>query len=89
MGRRSRWRCKRALQNGMVIMGFTGGASLDGKKGNHCMLSPAYNVTDQEVENIVDVFVKSVEEVLWKRTGYEWEPKQVELETCAAQHHRV
>ena len=28
------------------------------------MLSPAYNVTDQEVENIVDVFVKSVEEVL-------------------------
>ena len=25
------------------------------------MLSPAYNVTDQEVENIVDVFVKSVE----------------------------
>ena len=54
----------RALQNGMVIMGFTGGASLDGKKGNHCMLSPAYNVTDQEVENIVDVFVKSVEEVM-------------------------
>ena len=37
-------------------MGFTGGASFDGKRGNHCMLSPA-----QEVENIVDVFVKSVE----------------------------
>ena len=51
-------------QNGLVIMDFTGGASLDGKKENHCMLSPAYNVTDQEVENIVDVFVKSVEEVL-------------------------
>ena len=51
--------CRRALQNGLVIMGFTGGASLDRKKGNHRMLSPAYNVTDQEVENIVDVFVKS------------------------------
>ena len=28
------------------------------------MLSPAYNVMDQEMENIVDMFVKSVEEVL-------------------------
>ena len=54
----------RALENGLIIMGFTGGASTDGKKGNHCMLSPAYNVTDEEVERIVDVFVKSVEEVL-------------------------
>ena len=54
----------RALENGLVIMGFTGGASLDGLKGNHCMLSPAYNVTDEEVDKIVDVFVQSVEEVL-------------------------
>ena len=51
----------RALQNELVIMGFTGGASFDGKRGNHCMLSPVYNVTDQKVENIVDVFVKSAE----------------------------
>ena len=35
------------------------------------MLSPAYNVTDQEVENIVYVFVKNMEEVLWKKTGCE------------------
>ena len=54
----------RALQNELVIMGFTGGASFFGKRGNHCMLSPAYNVTDQEVENIVYVFVKNMEEVL-------------------------
>ena len=54
----------RALHNGLVIMGLTSSASLDGRMGNHCMLSPAYNTTDQEVENIVDVFVKSVEEVL-------------------------
>ncbi|KAI0333868.1 PLP-dependent transferase [Cubamyces sp. BRFM 1775] len=54
----------RALENGLVIMGFTGGASLDGKKGHHCMLSPAYNVTKEQVETIVDIFVRSVEEVL-------------------------
>ena len=53
-----------ALRNGLVIMGLMCGMRLDGKNGNHCMLSPAYNVTDQEVENIVDVFVKSTKEVL-------------------------
>ena len=54
----------RALENGLVIMGFTGGSNLEGTKGNHNMLSPAYNVTKQEVETIVDIFAKSVEEVL-------------------------
>ena len=54
----------RALQNGLLIFGFTGGASLDGRKGNHCMLSPVYKLMNREVENIVDVFVQSVEEVL-------------------------
>ncbi|KAI0372588.1 PLP-dependent transferase [Pilatotrama ljubarskyi] len=54
----------RALENGVVVMGFNGGASLDGKRGHHCMLSPAYNVTKQQVETIVDLFVRSVEEVL-------------------------
>ena len=36
----------RALQNELVIMGFTGGTSFDGKRGNHCMLSLTYNVTE-------------------------------------------
>ncbi|KAI0675855.1 PLP-dependent transferase [Trametes maxima] len=54
----------RALENGLVIMGFSGGSSLDGTKGHHCMLSPAYNVTKEQVEEIVDIFVRSVEEVL-------------------------
>ena len=31
----------RALQNGLVIMGFTRGASMDGKKRNYCVLSIA------------------------------------------------
>ncbi|KAM5536574.1 hypothetical protein V8D89_009669 [Ganoderma adspersum] len=54
----------RALENGLIIMGFTGGANIEGTKGNHNMLSPAYNVTKEEVEKIVNVFVKSIEEVL-------------------------
>src|ERR1700761_7024890 len=41
-----------ALENGLVIMGMTGGASLQGNKGDVILLAPAYNVTAQEVEKI-------------------------------------
>jgi len=54
----------RCLQNGLIIMGFTGGANLEGTQGNHCILAPAYNVTRAEVEEIVKRFVESVEEVI-------------------------
>ncbi|KAH9849939.1 PLP-dependent transferase [Lenzites betulinus] len=54
----------RALENGLIIMAFSGGGSVDGKKGHHLMVSPAYNITEAQVETIVDVLVRSVEEVL-------------------------
>lgn len=54
----------RCLENGLVIMGFTGGANLAGTEGNHCILAPAYNVTREEIEKIADIFARSVEEVL-------------------------
>ena len=54
----------RAMERGLVIMGFTGGSNLEGTEGNHNMLSPAYNVTKEEVETIVELFAKSVEDVL-------------------------
>lgn len=45
----------RCLTNGLVIMGFTGGSTIDGKSGDHCMLSPAYNVTQEEVSNSLSI----------------------------------
>lgn len=39
----------RCMDNGLVIMGFSNSADLEGTKGDHCMLSPAYNVTQEEV----------------------------------------
>jgi len=53
-----------ALEKGLVIMGFAGGSNLEGNKGSHVLLSPAYNVTKNEVEKIVDILVESIEEVL-------------------------
>lgn len=54
----------RCLANGLIIMGFTGGSNAEGTQGDHCMLSPAYNVTKEQIEKIVDIFVQSVEEIL-------------------------
>ena len=54
----------RCLEKGLIMMGMTGGANLEGTKGDHCIFAPAYNVTKEEVEKIVDIFVDTVEEVL-------------------------
>ncbi|KIJ20719.1 hypothetical protein PAXINDRAFT_165587 [Paxillus involutus ATCC 200175] len=52
------------LKNGLIAMGMNGGGSLDGSKGDHLMLGPAYNATTEEIEKIVDILVESIDEVL-------------------------
>uniref|UniRef100_A0A0W0F666 PLP-dependent transferase n=1 Tax=Moniliophthora roreri TaxID=221103 RepID=A0A0W0F666_MONRR len=54
----------RALEKGLVIMGFAGGSNLEGTKGSHAVLAPAYNVTKEEIEKIVNILVEAIEEVL-------------------------
>jgi len=60
----------RALRNGLIVMGMVGGANLEGTKGDHIILAPAYNVTKEDVEKIIDIFVNSVEEIL-RESGVE------------------
>ncbi|KAI0037907.1 PLP-dependent transferase [Auriscalpium vulgare] len=54
----------RCLENNLIVMGMTGGANVEGTVGDHLIFAPAYNVTKEEVEKIVDIFVDSVEDVL-------------------------
>lgn len=54
----------RALENGLIVMAMTGGANLQGTKGDHFLLAPAYNVTKEEIEKIAALFVQSVDEIL-------------------------
>lgn len=54
----------RCLELGLIAMGLTGGANIEGTKGDHLILAPPFNVTDEEVEKIVAIFVRSVEEIL-------------------------
>ena len=59
-----------ALRNGLIVMGMVGGADLEGTKGDHIILAPAYNVTKEEIEKIVDILGNSVEEIL-RESGVE------------------
>ncbi len=55
---------QRALDKDLIIMGMTGTAALDGSKGDAILLSPAYNITKEQIDRIVDGFLETVEEVL-------------------------
>ena len=52
------------MSNNLIILGMNGGASVDGQLGEHAIFAPPYNITDEEIEKIVDVFARSAEEVL-------------------------
>jgi E3 ubiquitin-protein ligase TRIP12 len=54
----------RAFENGVCVMGMTGGSNLEGTKGDHLILAPAFNVTKEQIEKIAAVVVQSVEEIL-------------------------
>ena len=52
------------MENGLVLMGLTGGANIEGTKGDHIMLSPAYNTKKSEIEEIARLTILSVEQSL-------------------------
>jgi adenosylmethionine-8-amino-7-oxononanoate aminotransferase len=54
----------RALDNGLIVLGMTGGANVQGTNGDHIILSPAYNITKEQTEKIAEIFSQSVEEIL-------------------------
>jgi len=54
----------RCLENGLIVMGFSGGADLVGNSGEHILLAPAFTCTPAEIETIVDLVIKSVESVV-------------------------
>lgn len=53
---------QKAMELELIIIGMSGG--VDGVKGDHIILSPAYTVTELEVEAIVRRTVEAVEAIL-------------------------
>ncbi|KAJ7600918.1 PLP-dependent transferase [Mycena floridula] len=51
------------LEKGVIVMGLSGGSKLKGT-GSHIIISPAYNVTPEQIQTIVDTLVETIEEIL-------------------------
>ena len=54
----------RCLEKGLIVMGFSGGADLEGVSGEHLLLAPALTCSAAEIEAIVDRVVTSIESVV-------------------------
>jgi adenosylmethionine-8-amino-7-oxononanoate aminotransferase len=51
-----------AFDRGLLI--YPGGGTIDGRNGDHILLAPPYNVTDDELERIVDLLGETLNAVL-------------------------
>jgi adenosylmethionine-8-amino-7-oxononanoate aminotransferase len=50
------------MQEPYSISVYPGNGTVDGRKGDHVILSPPYNVTEEEIDNIVDLAAKVIED---------------------------
>jgi adenosylmethionine-8-amino-7-oxononanoate aminotransferase len=50
-----------AFERGLLI--YPGGGTIDGRAGDHILLAPPYNVTDDELDMIVDLLAQTVESI--------------------------
>jgi adenosylmethionine-8-amino-7-oxononanoate aminotransferase len=51
-----------AFDRGLMI--YPGGGTIDGRLGDHILLAPPYNVTEEELDMIVDLLADTIEAVL-------------------------
>jgi adenosylmethionine-8-amino-7-oxononanoate aminotransferase len=50
------------MQEPYNISLYPGNGTVDGRKGDHVLLSPAYNVTREDIEKIVDDAAQVIED---------------------------
>ena len=53
----------KTMDKGLIAIAMTG--TVDGKRGDHAIIAPAYNITSEEAHKIVELLVESVEELLF------------------------
>lgn len=51
-----------AFERGLLV--YPGGGTVDGRSGDHVLLAPPYNVTDDELDMIVDLLAQTMDSVL-------------------------
>ena len=50
------------MNNGLMV--YPMGGTIDGKLGDHVLLAPPFIVTEQHVEQIVDLLAQSIDQAL-------------------------
>ena len=53
---------KTAMENGLLCYGM--GGTIDGRRGDHILIAPPYNLDDAEQQQIIDKFSASVIQAL-------------------------
>jgi adenosylmethionine-8-amino-7-oxononanoate aminotransferase len=51
-----------AFERGLLI--YPGGGTVDGRVGDHILLAPPYNATNDEIDLIVDLLAKTMDSIL-------------------------
>jgi adenosylmethionine-8-amino-7-oxononanoate aminotransferase len=51
-----------AFARGLLI--YPGGGTADGRSGDHILLAPPYNATDEELDMIADLLAQTIDAVL-------------------------
>ena len=51
-----------AFDRGLLI--YPGGGTVDGRNGDHILLAPPYNVTDEELDMIVGLLAETIDAIL-------------------------
>ena len=52
---------KVAFEKGLIVL--AGGGSVDGILGDHIMIAPAFNVSEADVDRLVDILEETIKEV--------------------------
>ena len=58
---------EKGMQEPYNISLYPGSGTVDGTRGDHIIISPAYNVTEAEITTIVDLAAKVIEDVFKAR----------------------
>lgn len=51
-----------ALERGLLV--YPGGGTIDGRRGDHVLLAPPYNVTEAELDVIIDRLTLAVDSTI-------------------------
>lgn len=60
------------MQEPYNISLYPGTGSVDGRRGDHIIIAPAYNITAVEIEQIVETTAAVIQQYFLRQHAYDW-----------------